>query len=171
LKLTKATMVGAVATILMIVWVYRFEGYSRSVFIIDWLLLLLFVSGSRVSFRALAELLRSPQLDSKRVLIYGAGDGGELALREMLNNAALHRTPVGFLDDDRSKQRTQIRGYPVIGGVEGLSEAIVLHRITEIVIASDKILAERLAMLDLVCEQLNVPVVRASVRWEPANTR
>ena len=51
----------------------------------------------------------------RRVLIYGAGDGGELLLRELLNNRSLKYSPVGFIDDDPGKTGKLIHGLKVYG--------------------------------------------------------
>ena len=50
------------------------------------------------------------------MLIYGAGDGGELVLRELRNNSDWKYTPVGFVDDDPFKKDKVIHGLPVFGG-------------------------------------------------------
>ena len=82
-------MLGVGVSVLAVVFTYQFEGYSRSVFVIE-------------------EFLRHSPDDFSRVVIYGAGDGGVLALREIVNNPALKRQARGFIDDDPSKQRTTI---------------------------------------------------------------
>ncbi|MBI1892862.1 MAG: hypothetical protein HYS14_01940, partial [Candidatus Rokubacteria bacterium] len=143
LRLIRGATVGVGATVLYFVFTIRFEGLSRAVFVLDWLLLVLVISGSRVSFRLLAELLRPGHGDFRRVLIYGAGDGGELMLRELRNNAALRREAVGFLDDDRSKVGTRIHEVPVLGGLDRVEELLGAHRIAEVIVASEKIPADR----------------------------
>lgn len=56
---------------------------------------------------------------ARRALIYGAGDGGVLTLRELRSNIGLGRHAVGFLDDDRDKRGARIHGLPVLGGLDG----------------------------------------------------
>jgi FlaA1/EpsC-like NDP-sugar epimerase len=51
----------------------------------------------------------------KRVLLIGAGQAGVTVAREILNRPDLALQPVGFLDDDPSKQRSSIGGLPVLG--------------------------------------------------------
>src|SRR5262249_28753894 len=96
--LMKATVGAWIASTLAVVFLFRFEGWSRGVLVMDGVLLFLSVAGSRIVFRLLRTwMLRFQQLpDAKRVLIYGAGDGGELLLRELLNNRDLGLHPVGF---------------------------------------------------------------------------
>jgi UDP-GlcNAc:undecaprenyl-phosphate GlcNAc-1-phosphate transferase len=161
IRLFKATTVGTVAAMLTLLILFRFEGYSRAVFIIDWLLLLMLVGGSRISLRVFGELLRSVRADITRVLIYGAGDGGVLAMREIHNNAELNRLAIGFIDDNRWKQRTLVQGLPVLGGLDDVEALVAKHAITEIVVSSARIPQERLEALAATCERLDVRLVRA----------
>jgi FlaA1/EpsC-like NDP-sugar epimerase len=62
-------------------------------------------------------------------VIYGAGRGGELLLREILNNKALNINPVGFLDDDPLKIGKKIQGFPILGEFDKLTELKNKHAI------------------------------------------
>jgi FlaA1/EpsC-like NDP-sugar epimerase len=92
------------------------------------------------------------------VLIYGAGDKGEFALREILNNQRLGLTPVGFIDDDVRKRRRMIQGYRVLGGRDDIAAMVEKYKVKEIIVASDKILAENLEATCIVCEDMGVAV-------------
>jgi UDP-GlcNAc:undecaprenyl-phosphate GlcNAc-1-phosphate transferase len=116
----KAVFLGSIASILAILFTFRFEGFSRTVFALDGMLLLMMVAGSRFTFRLLRKLLpASPESDGRRVLIYGAGDAGELLLRELRNNPELRYTPVGFVDDDPLKKDKVIHGLRVLAATAG----------------------------------------------------
>ncbi len=149
-----------------LVFATRFRGLSRTVFVLDWILLTGLVGGSRLAFRLLDELLRGRRDDLRPVLIYGAGDGGELALRELRNNRALARRAMGFLDDDPGKTGTRIHGVPVLGGLDRLDDLLATHPIQEVVVASRKIPPERLRRLRVICAGQGVLVTRAAVRFE-----
>src|SRR5207245_11550424 len=82
----------------------------------DFLLLLAFVAGSRLLARTLIE--RPPSglvARGKEVLIVGAGDAGQLMVREMQRNRQLHYTPIGFVDDDPRKRGSRIVDVRVLG--------------------------------------------------------
>jgi UDP-GlcNAc:undecaprenyl-phosphate GlcNAc-1-phosphate transferase len=162
-RLTKAVSAGCAASVIALLLIYRFDGYSRAVFVMDWALLLLLVGGTRLSFRLLDEVFRTSSGDVRRVLIYGAGDGGVLALREMHSNQSLGRVVVGFLDDDRWKRGTQVHGVSVLGGIESVAELLEKHAVDEVVVASMRIPLQRLRILGEQCEARNVSVVRASL--------
>ena len=106
ITITKGVVLGSILSVLAVLLLYRFEGFSRTVFILDGLLLLLAVIGSRLAFRVIRQVLPLPiAADSRKVLIYGAGDGGEMVLRELTNNPEWSYLPVGFIDDDPLKER------------------------------------------------------------------
>ena len=155
----KAVTIGVVLCILIILFVYRFQEYSRTVFVIYWGIALFLLAGSRLSFRLIAEALRrNSKAAGRRILIYGAGDKGEFALREILNNQKLGLTPVGFIDDDLRKRRRKIQGYKVLGGRDDLATMVKKYEITEVIVASDKIHADNLKVACAVCEDLGIAV-------------
>ena len=166
LRLTRGITIGTMAAVLYLLFTTRFIGLSRAVFVLNWLLLVALVGASRASFRLLGEALRAPRAGARPVLVYGAGDGGELALRELRNNPALGREAVGFIDDDRTKAGTRIHGVPVLGPLDDLDALIRAHPVAEVVVASSKIPVERLHRLETTCVAHGVVVVRASVRLE-----
>ena len=139
---------------------------SRAVLVLDWLLLLVLLCGCRVFFRLLGEMLQHPGGTVHRVLIYGAGDGGELVLRELRRNTALGREAVGFLDDDTSKLGSRIHEVPVLGGLERLDRLLDVHRVSEIIVASPKIPRERVRRLEDVCTARGVAVMHGAFRLE-----
>jgi UDP-GlcNAc:undecaprenyl-phosphate/decaprenyl-phosphate GlcNAc-1-phosphate transferase len=119
---------------------------SHGIVYIDLLLSGVLVLVARLSFRSLETVRRWLRLRrGARVLIYGAGDAGELALRELVSNQALNLQPVCFVDDDVRKQAAKIHGIPVVGGFESLALAIELYTPQKIVISTKKLPAERRA--------------------------
>ena len=100
----KAVVLSSVGSLMVVLFAFRFEGFSRTAFAIDGVLMFMFLAGSRLAFRLFRQMLPvNGAHDGRRVLIYGAGDGGELLLRELRNNSEHHLSPIGFLDDDPAK--------------------------------------------------------------------
>jgi UDP-GlcNAc:undecaprenyl-phosphate GlcNAc-1-phosphate transferase len=166
-NLLKASTVGTAAAVLAIVFLYRFEGYSRALFVIHWLLLNGFLAASRLSFRAIGELLPGPSHGATRTLIYGAGAGGVMVLREARTNRALEWHVLGFLDDDPGKQSTSIHGLPVLGGMEQLTTLLAEQRIDQVVVSTSTLDGHRRAELRRQCAEAGVPVVQASLQFRP----
>ena len=167
IRLAQAATVGTIAAVLALLFLTRFAGYSRAVFVIDWLLLVTSVGAARLSFRALSETFRRRAPDGgRRVLIYGAGDGGVMVVRELLNNHALGREAVAFLDDDRSKHRTRIQRLPVIGGLDALARAVHTTGATEVIVSSSKVPESSIQELASAAGALGVTVVRATLKLE-----
>ncbi len=153
----KAVTLGSVLSVLLILLAYRFISFSRAVFIIDWFLLFVFVAGTRLSFRIIGESAkRSVAREGLPIIIYGAGDKGELTLREILNNPNLPLSPVGFVDDDPRKQEKRIRGYPVLGDYEALASLIKEHGAKEVILAVTGMEREREAGVEEICRAMGV---------------
>src|SRR5262249_27017337 len=83
LRLFRAATLGVGARVVSLVLTTRFEAFSRAVFVLDWVLLILLLGSSRFAYRLLGERLRPTSAGSRPALIYGAGEGGVLTLREL----------------------------------------------------------------------------------------
>jgi FlaA1/EpsC-like NDP-sugar epimerase len=110
-------------------------SYPRAVFIIDSVLLIFALGGIRLLWRIRRELSRGRKKSiRKRVLIYGAGDAGEMIARDMKHSADYGYDPVGFVDDDHRKVGQRIHGIPVLGNRSKLAKIIPQHRIEEVIV-------------------------------------
>ena len=110
--------------------------FPRSIFIIDFILTIILISLSRFSGRLFNELkYGSPKSRKRRALIVGAGDAGEMIVREMIRQANSEYLPIGFLDDDTNKIGRQIHGIKVLGPISKLETAISKYSIDEVLIA------------------------------------
>jgi FlaA1/EpsC-like NDP-sugar epimerase len=108
----------------------------RSIVALDYLLLLAFVAGTRLLARSLIERPAGGIVASgKEVLVVGAGDAGQLLVREMQRNRRLAYTPVGFVDDDARKRNLRIHGVRVLGTTDDLHRLIRDFRPDEVLIA------------------------------------
>ena len=140
-NIIRASTVGSLAIILLILFFHGFSGYSRSIFIIDWILTTILIAGSRVGIRIffmvnsreegrgaywkrLLPLSAVKKGSRKRLLIIGAGDCGEKIYREIRDNAHLKYDIVGFLDDDPVKANLTVHGVPVLGSIEEIKRVV-----------------------------------------------
>ncbi|MGI8493837.1 MAG: glycosyl transferase [Pyrinomonadaceae bacterium] len=165
----QAVGLGSIMSVLAILLLYRFQNFSRAVFVVTAVLLFLALAGSRMAFRLFRQLLPTPMQGEgyRKVLIYGAGDGGELVLRELYNNPEWNYAPVGFLDDDPMKKGKVIHGLKVFGGNGSLSSICKDKEVEEILIASSKIEAQHLKEIREVCTAADISVKRAMIKIEP----
>jgi UDP-GlcNAc:undecaprenyl-phosphate GlcNAc-1-phosphate transferase len=165
-RLAQAVVAGEVLAVLGILAFFRFYQYSRALFVVDAVLLLLFLGGSRAAARLMAEGLRPKAAGRKPVVIYGAGDAGLMVLREVRSNGALGREAVAFLDDDPALARTELHGLRVAGGADHLDDLLRTTAVAELVVSSAKIAPDRLALVRDVCEAHGVTIVRSVLRFE-----
>ncbi|HEY6187353.1 MAG TPA: hypothetical protein VIW80_06735 [Pyrinomonadaceae bacterium] len=163
----KGVMLGSIASILAILFAFRFREFSRAVFVLDGMFLLMMLAGSRMAFRLFRQILPTPRArDGCRVLIYGAGDAGELLLRELLNNRELQYAPVGFVDDDPRKKGKVIHGLRVYGGNGQLRSLCREQRINEVLISSSQFPEERVKQILRDCEEEQVVLKRMRIKIE-----
>ena len=165
---TKGVALGTVLSVLALLLLYRFEFYSRAVFVVDGLLLLVAVGASRMAFRFFRQLLpEGNRNEGRKILIYGAGDGGEMILRELKNNPEWNYSPVGFVDDDPLKKGKVINGLKVYGGNGSLSAICRENNVEEILLSVRRVTPERLSEVRQICQAMNVSLKRASLKVEP----
>jgi UDP-GlcNAc:undecaprenyl-phosphate GlcNAc-1-phosphate transferase len=153
---------GVVTAQLIILYAYRFFAYSRTVFVIYGLLLLLAVTLSRASFRLVGDFMRKQRRSGHRVLIYGAGDGGGLVINELLGGSSDVRI-LGFIDDDPRKAGNRIRGYPVLGGFSALTVLVNTASVDTVVISPRQMAPERIQNLRTLCAEANVALSQMTV--------
>lgn len=163
----KAVVFGSILSILALLLLYRFQYFSRAVFIADALLLLLALAGSRMAFRFFRQMLPTAAArEGRKVLIYGAGDGGEMVLRELKNNPEWNYMPVGFVDDDPLKKDKMIHGLKVYGGNGSLKAICVKNNVEEILLSVRNVSPDRLDEVREICRELDVSLKRALLRVE-----
>ena len=108
----------------------------RSVLILDPLLLVILMGGSRLAYRAWKEHRLASVLhpDSKPVLVAGAGSAADFLLRELARNPAGFHV-VGLLDDSRDKQGRLVQGIPVLGPLDETAAVARKMEVDDIVLA------------------------------------
>lgn len=167
LTFAKGIIIGSITSVMVILLLFRFEGFSRRVFFLDCLLLFIFVTGSRMAFRLLRQIIPTRQSkNGRRVLIYGAGDGGELLLRELRNNSELEYSPVAFVDDDPLKKGKVIHGLKVFDGNGSLPGVCREFQVEEILISSSRFTNEKVDEVVKQCRELGVVLRRMRIKIE-----
>lgn len=172
----KATIVSTLLIIVFVLYVNRFKGVSRSVFIIDWCLIFLSCTGLRIFIRLCFEqfsekisfndfvqaVLRIFKINRKQntgVLIIGAGDLGEKICREIRDSRdglTKQYYVIGFLDDDSTKIGRKIHGFSVLGKIEDLEPVANSTGATEIIIAITSANSERMKQIVSICKKSEV---------------
>jgi len=162
----KGVVAGTVAVELTLLYLFRFQNYSRGVFIIYAALLMLVVTGSRASFRLISEFVRRRRQTGERLLIYGAGHAGSLAVRELMANPATPYRMLGFIDDDPTKRGSRIQGYQVLGGYAGLVSLVEEGAVDRVIISALSIRGTRVEELESLCAMHGVALSRLSFHLE-----
>ena len=112
------------------------NGFPRSVFVIEALLLLALVGGSRFALRAGIERSdRGSGREAVPVLVYGAGEVGATVTRVADRDPAAGIKVAGFMDDDPGKRGSQLLGRPVFGGLDQLPTAVQRTGARELIVA------------------------------------
>ena len=143
-----ATLAGVVL-IAYVAVTTRFQGFPRSVFILDPLLAFVFACGARVLIRSAYEIAARPgdwlqafrpgqcvTPPGIRALIVGADDEGARIAKEILEARDSGLILVGFVDDDSGRIGRKIHGLPVHGTLGELGRIIVLNAVDEVLVGA-----------------------------------
>jgi UDP-GlcNAc:undecaprenyl-phosphate GlcNAc-1-phosphate transferase len=142
---------GSILSVLAAAYFYRFEGFSRLVFILDFMLLTAAVTATRASFRTMNLVAATRSKRARRVLVYGAGAFGQLLVREMRANPDWNLNPVAFIDDNPGKARKWIVGVPVRGGLADLERTLSEYDADEVILSSPAIDADVERQIRRIC--------------------
>jgi UDP-GlcNAc:undecaprenyl-phosphate GlcNAc-1-phosphate transferase len=137
-----ATLLSGGLSLVIIKLVFPGQAYTPDVFLLYILFLLIGLSGSRSSFLILDRMYNKQFTDKEKenVLLYGAEDAGEIALRWILRNPAIGYSVVGFLDDDSLKWGSNIHGVNIIGDLNKLDQFISERQVSGVIATTDNLL-------------------------------
>ncbi len=133
-RIVKAVSIGSLVMIVSFTLLFRFSAFPRSVFIIDWFILTVFIGGSRIATRWFHELPAHEELSGKRVAIGGTGHAAEVILHTIKRAGGL--VPVGYLDDRTGMTGKIIHGLEVLGPYRDIERLVDRHTIDELYMAS-----------------------------------
>ncbi|MBN1571745.1 MAG: hypothetical protein JW984_00940 [Deltaproteobacteria bacterium] len=163
-KIVQAALVGTLASMIVLFLFTFFEGYSLSVMVVYFLLLVFFTSARLASLRGFKEYFthHKAKRADKRVIIFGAGDSGNAVLKEILNNEGLNLRPLGFIDDDLKKVGLKINGVEVLGTRGELKKVVAEREVDEVIIAVRNISEDAVLDIQKICIDLGVSYRRAA---------
>jgi UDP-GlcNAc:undecaprenyl-phosphate/decaprenyl-phosphate GlcNAc-1-phosphate transferase len=163
---SKGVVLGTAAAEIVIVYLYRFENYSRSVFIIDAVLLVLLLSATRASFRLIAEFMLRRTAVGRRCVIYGTGGASMATIREAFGAGSPLKI-VGYVDDDPRQRHSRVAGYSVVGGYGELLDLLARDEVDSVVLNAHLMDTARLQQLEAVCRERGVDLLELDVRLTP----
>lgn len=159
IAITKANALSSVLVVMYAVFAFRLESIARTVLFLDGLFCFLLVAGIRFSIRVFRE--RSPRLREgrsrkTRLLIVGAGNAGQMIVRELQMNRKLQYHAIGFVDDDTRKLKNRFLGLQVLGTCADIPGLCRKHRIEEVVIAIPSAGGKQIKAIVERCQRANV---------------
>ncbi len=137
--------------------VFSLENYPRSIYLINAMLLLLVLSALRASKR-IYTILTQTDVGANRVLIIGAGNAGELIVRDMKQDRRHRCRPVGFIDDDPKKREKLIHNIPVLGNSNEIEQVVAKIFPDEVLIAIPSGSPEEIKRIIQHCKSLKLPI-------------
>jgi UDP-GlcNAc:undecaprenyl-phosphate GlcNAc-1-phosphate transferase len=165
-KITLAVSAAAAFSYSLVVIRHPPEG-TMSFFMVDVLLLGLFAGGIRSAYRVLDYSHERGADHGRAALIYGAGRGGQLVLRELRQNAKLGLNPIGFIDDNPTLRNRTISGVPVLGKGQDVPAILDDHLITSMLISSKAIEENRLKAVVQACKERGVVILVTGFELHP----
>lgn len=143
---------------------------AGSLFVVHTLALGWLMGGLRSAYRLLDHSQFFGVSAARPALIYGAGLGGRLLLRELRQNAVRGFHAIGFIDDDLGLQGRLISGIPVMGTMQDLKAILIEKRVQALVVSSRGISDPSLLQAVMVCRENGVRVLRADYLLQPLSS-
>ncbi len=156
LRILQSVLLGAVTTfIIMFIW-QRLEGMPRSVLILYPVILAMGLAGPRLFYRWLKDHhLHLSTTERERALLIGAGQAGELLVRDLLKSGPYE--PVGFLDDIDRRQGQEIQGIRVIGKISDMERVICDMAVNVVLLAIPSASHQTIQSIVSRCQKLSIP--------------
>ena len=136
------------------------DQIPRSVVVSNFLLTVFLVGGARLLARMVLveRLARRDVRGARRVLVVGAGSGGQMIARELQLNPNLGSKAIGFLDDDPRKRGMRVHGINVLGTTEEVGEVLDEMHPDEVIIAIPSAPGVMRGRVVTACRERDVPV-------------
>lgn len=138
-------------------FLFDLRGHSRAIFVIDWMLLTLIITGIRFKSKIFERFKQEDSLNASRVLIIGAGDDGEMLSNQIIKFPHKYEL-VGFLDDDPSKHRLLINGIPILGPLNNFSQIVKIEDINDVFVAISTIKRKQIRKIIGECKEFGINI-------------
>ncbi len=157
LRIIRSITFGSIIFLITVRYLFDNSSYPRSIYVLDWLILIMISGGSRLFIRVYGEYLDA-ETCGKKILLIGAGDAGEMIVRDMKNNPKYNYEPIGFIDDNPRKKGFSIHGIPIFGPRGMLKEVIEKHHPEEILICMPSMGHKVIRDIFRLCKSFNIPI-------------
>lgn len=157
IKVLRSVSVGSVIFFIVVRYVIGNKSFPISIYVLEWLLLIIISGGNRLSIRVLREYLHASS-SGKKILIVGAGDAGDIIVRDIKSNRQSSYEPIGFIDEDIHKKGLRIHGVPIFGPIDIIQEVIEKHKPEEVLIALSSMDNNNIRRIYELCKPYNIGI-------------
>lgn len=160
ITILRGATIGSAAAVVAVLFLTRFEGYSRQAFAVAAAFVVLFLSSGHLAIRAVDEFLRRRRVRGPLAIVYGAGRRGAIAVRELSDNESLGLSPLGLIDDDPARAQDRVEGVRVIGTLDDLDVLLATHtpHLTTVIVSISGLAPAKFNVLCAICAQHRVEV-------------
>ena len=156
MALVKAVSVGSIA-VAGLTYFFGFQGHPRSVFVIDWAVLLLLLSATRYVLRVWTRRHRQTVWQAReKAIVVGSGRGGEQIARALLDDPTSGYQPVGFIDESQEQWGSLIHGIKVLGGTAELRLALSANGVRVVFVCLSDLCEETIRDVAKICAAASV---------------
>lgn len=164
MRVIKASAIGLIFSLVACFLFNRLENIPRSMFIIQFFILVVGLGGGRFFYRFLKDrtvmkkMLGGEDEGIKRVLIVGAGRAGEKLVRDIYVTPALKLKVIGFIDDDKYKKNALIHNVKVFGGADLIPKIANEFGVDKIFIAIPSASGDEVRLIVNFCKETNAEI-------------
>lgn len=139
------------------------QAINPAFYIVNVMVIIVGMVSLRIAYRTMRRIVMKTELrqnasDSQRVLIVGAGEAGNMIVRELFKQPELKKMPVGVVDDDKNKHGKCVYDVPVLGTIDDVKQIVKNHCIDEIIICIANINPKRKREIINICKQTDAKI-------------
>ena len=145
------------------------RGLPRSFILLYPIFLSCFVGGIRLFYRWFRKIRHRSRNHQTRTLLIGAGEAGNIALREFQESVHSKNEVVCIIDDSQTKRGRVLRGVPIVGGRETIPAAVDKYNIEEIIFAIPTASAKERREIMTICQKTKCTIKTLPAIFQLAN--